>query len=161
VLFGMDDAGRWALAHRARPAPSGMQAGAEAVEHVARRLLRRYGVVFWRLLEREADWLPPWRDLLRVYRQLERRGEIRGGRFVTGFPGEQYATPEAVDLLRAARRAPRAGETVRLSAADPLNLVGILIPGPRIPALRTNWVTYVDGLPVTGPAPTVAAAAAV
>ena len=76
----------------------------EAVEHVARALLRRYGVVFWRLIEREAGWLPPWRDLLRVYRRLEARGEIRGGRFVAGFTGEQFALPEAVGALREARR---------------------------------------------------------
>ena len=93
----MPAAGRW----RAAPAPRRTAGHAdEAVEHVARTLLRRYGVVFWRLLEREADWLPPWRDLLRVYRRLEARGEIRGGRFVAGFSGEQFALPEAVGLLR-------------------------------------------------------------
>ena len=78
------------------PRPAGQPAAggqSEAVEHLARTLLRRYGVVFWRLLEREAGWLPPWRDLLRVYRTLERRGEIRGGRFVAGFSGEQFACP--------------------------------------------------------------------
>ena len=92
ALFGMEDAGRWALARRARPARRPAKRPAdEAVEHLARTLLRRYGVVFWRLLEREAAWLPPWRDLLRVYRRLEARGEIRGGRFVAGFSGEQFA----------------------------------------------------------------------
>jgi ATP-dependent helicase Lhr and Lhr-like helicase len=148
VLFGMDDAGRWALAHRARPAASGSQAGHEAVEHVARRLLRRYGVVFWRLLEREADWLPPWRDLLRVYRRLEARGEIRGGRFVAGFAGEQFALPDAVGMLREVRRKQASGEWVSLSGADPLNLVGILTPGPRLAALTGNRLLYRDGLPV-------------
>ena len=127
--FGMEDAGRWALAHRARPAPAGPQASPEAVEHVARRLLLRYGVVFWRLLEREADWLPPWRDLLRVYRRLEARGEIRGGRFVAGFSGEQFALPDAVGMLREVRRQPASDAWVSLSGADPLNLVGILTPG--------------------------------
>ena len=122
----MEDAGRWALAHRARPAPSGPEARADAVEHVARRLLLRYGVVFWRLLEREADWLPPWRDLLRVYRRLEARGEIRGGRFVAGFAGEQFALPDAVGMLREVRRKPASDAWVSLSGADPLNLVGIL-----------------------------------
>ena len=105
AVFGMEDAGRWALAQRARAAQSGTQA--EAVEHLARILLRRYGVVFWRLLEREAAWLPPWRDLLRVYRRLEARGEIRGGRFVAGFSGEQFALPEAIGMLRETRRKPR------------------------------------------------------
>jgi ATP-dependent Lhr-like helicase len=146
VLFGMEDAGRWALAHRARPAPGATQA--EAIEHVARRLLRRYGVVFWRLLEREADWLPPWRDLLRIYRKLEARGEIRGGRFVAGFSGEQFALPDAVGMLREVRRKQAPGEWVSLSGADPLNLVGILTPGPRLAALTGNRLLYRDGLAV-------------
>ena len=113
------------------PAPSGDAAGAapRPSSIVARTLLRRYGVVFWRLLEREADWLPPWRDLLRVYRRLEARGEIRGGRFVAGFSGEQFALPEAVATLREARRKPASDALVSLSGADPLNLVGILTPG--------------------------------
>jgi ATP-dependent Lhr-like helicase len=119
-----------------------------AVEHVARTLLRRYGVVFWRLLAREAAWLPPWRDLLRVYRRLEARGEIRGGRFIAGFSGEQYALPEAVGLLRQTRRRPAAGDWVSLSGADPLNLTGILTPGARLPALTGNRVLYRDGVPV-------------
>ncbi len=152
ALFGMEDAGRWALARRARPAavPPGQAAGQndEAVEHLARTLLRRYGVVFWRLLEREAAWLPPWRDLLRVYRRLEARGEIRGGRFVAGFSGEQYASPEAVAMLREIRRKDGSGELVSLSGADPLNLVGILTPGPKLGALTGNRVLYRDGIPV-------------
>jgi ATP-dependent Lhr-like helicase len=148
VMFGMEDAGRWALAHRARPAPTGPQANPEAVEHVARRLLLRYGVVFWRLLEREADWLPPWRDLLRVYRRLEARGEIRGGRFVAGFSGEQFALPDAVGMLREVRRKPASDAWVSVSGADPLNLVGILTPGPRLAALTGNRLLYRNGLPV-------------
>jgi ATP-dependent Lhr-like helicase len=115
---------------------------------VARTLLRRYGVVFWRLLTREGGWLPPWRDLLRVYRRLEARGEIRGGRFVAGFSGEQYALPEAVGLLREIRRRPASGDWISLSAADPLNLIGVLTPGPRLPALKNNRVLYRDGLPI-------------
>ncbi|HTV87767.1 MAG TPA: hypothetical protein VME41_02015, partial [Stellaceae bacterium] len=111
-------------------------------------LLQRYGIVFWRLLAREAGWLPPWRDLLRIYRRLEARGEIRGGRFVSGFTGEQYALPEAVGLLRETRRRPPADQWVSLSGADPLNLVGILTPGPRLPALTDNRLIYRDGLPV-------------
>ena len=121
---------------------------AEAIEHVARTLLRRYGVVFWRLLEREADWLPPWRDLLRVYRRLEARGEIRGGRFVAGFSGEQFALPDAVGMLREMRRKPETGALVSLSGADPLNLVGILTPEPKLAALTGNRLLYRDGIPV-------------
>src|SRR5205807_613596 len=83
------------------------------------------GVVFWRLIEREGDWLPPWRDLLRVYRRLENRGDIRGGRFVAGFSGEQFALPEAVGELRRVRRRPPADELISVSGADPLNLGGI------------------------------------
>jgi ATP-dependent Lhr-like helicase len=117
------------------------------VEHVARALLRRYGVVFWRLIERESPWLPPWRDLLRVYRRLEGRGEIRGGRFVAGFSGEQFALPEAIGALREARRQPCADNWVAVSGVDPLNLAGILTPGPKIPALTGNRILYRDGIP--------------
>ncbi len=148
AMFGMADSGRWALARRARPAASSRANAGEAVEHLARTLLRRYGVVFWRLLDREAAWLPPWRDLLRVYRRLEARGEIRGGRFVAGFSGEQYALPEAIGLLREIRRKPGSGEFLSLSGADPLNLVGILTPGARLAAMTGNRVLYRDGLPV-------------
>jgi ATP-dependent Lhr-like helicase len=148
--FGMEEAGRWALARRSRPARSAApsQAAFEHVEHVARTLLLRYGVVFWRLIEREAAWLPPWRDLLRVYRRLESRGDIRGGRFVAGFSGEQFALPDAVAMLRETRRQPAAGALLSLSGADPLNLVGILTPGPRLPALTGNRLLYRDGLPI-------------
>jgi ATP-dependent Lhr-like helicase len=104
--------------------------------------------VFWRLTEREADWLPPWRDLLRCYRRLEARGEIRGGRFVAGVAGEQFAAPEAIGLLRDARRAERTGALVSVSGADPLNLAGLLTPGPRVPALTGNRVLYRDGVPL-------------
>ncbi|HXS39797.1 MAG TPA: DEAD/DEAH box helicase [Stellaceae bacterium] len=147
ALFGMEDSGRWALARRA-PRQDGPHAKPEAVEHLARSLLRRYGVVFWRLLEREAPWLPPWRELLRVYRTLEARGDIRGGRFVAGFSGEQFALPEAIGLLRDARKRPETGAFVSLSGADPLNLAGILTPGPKLAALTGNRVLYRDGLPV-------------
>jgi ATP-dependent Lhr-like helicase len=142
-IFGMADAGRWALARRGATRPAG-----EIVEHVARALLRRYGVVFWRLLEREAPWLPPWRELLRVYRRLEARGEIRGGRFVVGFAGEQFALPDAIGSLRGVRRKPASDLLVSLSGADPLNLVGILTPGPKLSGLMGNRVLYRDGLPI-------------
>jgi ATP-dependent helicase Lhr and Lhr-like helicase len=147
VAYGMESAGRWSLVRRV-PLPEPSIGDSAAVEHLARTLLRRYGVVFWRLLEREAAWLPPWRDLLRVYRKLERRGEIRGGRFVAGFAGEQFALPDAVGALREARRKPPSNALVSVSGADPLNLVGILTPGPRLPALTGNRLLYRDGVPV-------------
>jgi ATP-dependent Lhr-like helicase len=118
-----------------------------ALEAAAWALLRRYGVVFRRLLERES-LAPPWRDLLRVYRRLEARGEIRGGRFVDGFSGEQFALPEAVGRLRAVRREQRRGHLASVSAADPLNLVGIVTPGERLPALSGNRVLFRDGEPI-------------
>jgi ATP-dependent Lhr-like helicase len=118
------------------------------LEHVARTLLKRWGVVFWRLLEREPKWLPPWRELLRVYRRLEARGEIRGGRFVAAMSGEQFALPEAVGLLREVRRRDKPGMLVAVSAADPLNLAGIAVPGSRVPALTGNRVLYRDGVPL-------------
>ncbi|HEY4264767.1 MAG TPA: DEAD/DEAH box helicase [Micropepsaceae bacterium] len=145
VKFGMEDSGRWALIRRTHSAP---QAEADAVEHVARTLLQRYGVVFWRLLAREAEWLPPWRDLLRVFRRLEGRGEIRGGRFVAGFSGEQFALPEAIGALRDMRRQEPTGAWVSVSGADPLNLAGILTPGPKLSALTGNRLLYRDGLPI-------------
>jgi ATP-dependent Lhr-like helicase len=143
--FGMEDAGRWALARRSSPSP---HTSAEAIEHVARTLLRRYGVVFWRLLAREAAWLPPWRDLLRVYRKLEGRGEIRGGRFVSGFSGEQFALPEAIGSLREIRRKPPNGAWISVSGADPLNLAGLITPGPKLAALTGNRVLFRDGMPI-------------
>ncbi|HEY0878737.1 MAG TPA: DEAD/DEAH box helicase [Zeimonas sp.] len=143
-LSGIEDAGRWALVGRSADAP---QPG--DVEHVARTLLRRYGVVCWRLLEREAQWLPPWRDLVRVYQRLEARGEIRGGRFIAGVPGEQFALPEAIALLRASRRAaPQAPQWVCVAAADPANLLGSLLPGTRVPRIAGARVLYRDGVPV-------------
>ena len=157
ALFGMDAAGRWALVRKPAPAEPDADAAArpterlqdeEAIEHVARTLLKRWGVVFWRLLAREADWLPPWRDLLMCYRRLEARGEIRGGRFVAGFTGEQYAAPEAIGLLRDTRRKPHSQSYVSLSGADPLNLVGILTPGSRLPSLSGNRILYRDGIPL-------------
>jgi ATP-dependent helicase Lhr and Lhr-like helicase len=146
ALFGMADAGRWALVRR--PAAGASARGDEAVEQIVRTLLRRWGVIFWKLLGREANWLPPWRDILMCCRRLEARGEIRGGRFVAGFSGEQYATPEAVGLLRDVRRKPHRQQYVSLSAADPLNLIGIITPGARLASLAGNRLLYRDGLPV-------------
>ena len=148
LAFDIESGGRWSAIGRARESAGADESRAEAVEYAARALLRRYGVVFWRLLAQEPGWLPPWRDLLRVYRRLEARGEIRGGRFVAGFSGEQFALPEAVGALREIRRRPSSDEWVSLSGADPLNLIGILTPGQRLSALTANRVVYRDGLPV-------------
>jgi ATP-dependent Lhr-like helicase len=120
--------------------------GTPAVDHTARVLLRRYGVVFRKLLEREGG-LPLWRELFYVYRRMEARGEIRGGRFVSGFAGEQFALPEVADLLKRISRN-YVVDRVSISAADPLNLVGIVIPGKRVPALSGNRVLFEDGTPV-------------
>jgi len=145
---GMDDAGRWALLRRsAVVVPAGGQVPAETLEHLAMTLLRRYGVVFWRLLEREADWLPSWRELLRTFHRLEARGEIRGGRFISGLAGEQFALPEAIPLLREVRRRPADGSLIAVCGADPLNLAGTLLPGGKVPALAGNRLVYRDGVP--------------
>ena len=174
AIFGVENAGRWSLLWPVTSADDDASAGADAsggaaatvaasrpnglsaagvdtsywddVEDVGRVLLRRYGVIFRRLLEREGK-LPPWRDLLRVYRRLEARGEIRGGRFVSGHSGEQFALPEAIPMLRKARKT-AAGGAVSISAADPLNLVGIITPGDRVPAIAGNRVLYDDGMPI-------------
>jgi ATP-dependent Lhr-like helicase len=120
----------------------------ERLEHIANVLLRRYGVVCWQLLVREASWLPPWRDLLRVLHQMEARGHVRGGRFVTGISGEQFALPEAVALLRDVRRRERTGSVVCVAATDPLNLAGTLLPGDKVPAVGGNRIAFRDGVPV-------------
>jgi ATP-dependent Lhr-like helicase len=146
--YGIAEAGRWTLTPRPTAVGASAPADPETIEQIARLLLRRYGVVFKRVLEREADWLPPWYELLRVYRRLEARGEIRGGRFVAGFSGEQYALPEVVASLRALRKEKAEGQLVSVSAADPLNLVGILTPGAKVTALAGNRVLYRDGVPI-------------
>lgn len=145
ALFGIEDAGRWTLTRR-QPTSPAAKLEPEAVEHIARTLLRRYGVVCWRLLEREAAWLPPWRELLRVYHRLEARGEIRGGRFVAGLSGEQFALPEAVGALRQVRKQSPDGALLALSASDPLNLVGTVLPGTKVPRLPGARVLYRDGI---------------
>ncbi|WHZ20202.1 MAG: putative ATP-dependent DNA helicase [Rhodanobacteraceae bacterium] len=128
--------------------PGGRGAESEAREHVARVLLRRWGVVFWKLLEREAAWLPPWRELRRVCQRLEARGEIRGGRFVEGIVGEQFALPEAVEALRRVRKRQHDGALIAISGADPLNLVGSVLPGTKVPAVASSRIVYRDGVPV-------------
>jgi ATP-dependent Lhr-like helicase len=116
------------------------------VEHIARVLLQRYGVVFRAVLEKEEN-LPPWRELHYVYRRLEARGEVRGGRFVSGFSGEQFALPEAAGALRAAANATGI-ERVSVSAVDPLNLVGVLTPGEKVPRLQGNRILFENGVPI-------------
>ncbi|HZV37200.1 MAG TPA: ATP-dependent DNA helicase, partial [Pseudoxanthomonas sp.] len=123
-LMGIADAGRWGLTPKpAEPGGDSASIVPASIEHVARVLLRRYGVVCWRLLEREAQWLPPWRELLREYQRLEARGEIRGGRFISGVVGQQFALPEAVAALRGVRKRAYDGAMIAVSAADPLNLL--------------------------------------
>src|SRR5205807_5726267 len=137
--------GRWSLVR----APAPIEDRDALAEATAEQLLVRWGVVFRDLLVRETLALP-WRDILWALRRMEARGMVRGGRFVNGFSGEQFALPEAVDALRSVRRRARDGEEIRVCAIDPLNLAGIITPGPRVPAVRTNHVTYRDGLPVDG-----------
>jgi len=152
ALLGIADAGRWGLLRRAgnREAKAGnrQSTDTEALEHIARTLLKRYGVMCWRLLAREAPWLPPWRELLRVYQRLEARGEIRGGRFIAGLTGEQFALPEAVGLLRSVRQRAPDGTLVAVCGADPLNQAGQLLAGAKVPNLTSARVLYRDGVPV-------------
>ncbi len=147
VAQGVEDAGRWfSLRNRQGASPEADdERGAAHIEHIAKLLLRRYGVVFRALLTRESGLIPSWRELLYAYRRMEARGELRGGRFVQGFSGEQFALPEAVGLLRKLRRREKTGTLLAISAADPLNLVGIVLPGQRVPALTGNRVLYRDG----------------
>jgi ATP-dependent Lhr-like helicase len=157
-------AGRWSLVREtpepadgshdlvASPTPASTVAESqrlreESVERLARQLLARYGIVVRRILERE-PWLPPWRELLRVLRRLEMRGEIRGGRFLQGAAGEQFALPEAVELLRSVRRRPASAGIVALNGGDPLNLTGLATPGARVAAVPFNRIAYRDGVPV-------------
>ena len=110
----------------------------------SRILLRRYGVV----LEREPAWLPPWRDLVRVYRRLEARGEIRGGRFIAGLSGEQFALPEAIAQMRLVRRQPPDARLVCLAATDPANLLGTILAGAKVARVAGSRVVYRDGVPI-------------
>ncbi len=169
--YGMHSAGRWSLltapavsqssdgsrasgdgrqnalgaAEGAAGSPRLQPKAADDIETWARLLLRRYGIVFRRLLKRE-PFAPPWRDLLRMLWRMEARGEVRGGRFVSGFSGEQFALGEAIGLLRKMRKESN-DELIVVSAADPLNLTGVATPGARIPAYATNRVGYRNGVP--------------
>src|SRR5207244_8365406 len=151
-LASIEFAGRWSLLRTdfaSQPSGNGAESSARdaAIEQFARVLLHRYGVVFRRLLERES-FPVTWYELGRTYRRWEARGEIRGGYFVGGISGEQFALPEAIGLLRSIRKASPNGELIAMSAADPLNLQGILTPGPRIAALTANRVLFLVGLPI-------------
>jgi ATP-dependent Lhr-like helicase len=139
-----DRSGRWFALHAGREA---LQERAAHVEALAWALLHRYGVIFRRLLAREASRVP-WRDLARVYRRLEARGDIRGGRFVTGMSGEQFALPDAVERLREIRRSSPDGRLLTISAADPLNLTGILTDGERVRVSTGNRIVYRNGIPL-------------
>ncbi len=139
--------GRWSLLESA--VPPGRESALDAeelAEEVARVLLDRWGVVFRDLALRES-FTVPWREVLRALRRLEARGLVRGGRFVTGFHGEQFALPEAVEALRRLRREPHSGERVVVAAVDPLNLSGVLLPGARVPSQPGRTVVLVDGAP--------------
>jgi len=149
--------GRWALLHT-QSLDERCADRDHALEAICNVLLRRYGVVFREVLARESI-LPPWREVIAMLRRLENRGEVRGGRFVTEFLGEQFALPIAVESLRALRREPAADETVTVSAADPLNLVGIVVPGDRVAANSGAFVTFRDGA-AAEPAPPLVASAA-
>jgi ATP-dependent Lhr-like helicase len=133
-------AGRWALLHTGDPIEKW-----RSLESACWMLLKRYGIVFRDVIAREANLLT-WRELLMAFRRLEDRGEIRGGRFVDGFLGEQFALPVAVESVRAMRKVPPANEIITISAADPLNLVGILVPGERVPAISGKTVSFRDGV---------------
>src|SRR5450432_2521741 len=137
--------GRWSLL-----SPLQGEDPQKAIESVCKMLLERYGVVFRELLARECI-LPRWRDLLINFRRMEDRGEIRGGRFISGFIGEQFALPMAVDSLRATKSLPASGEAITISASDPLNLAGIVVPGERVPAISGKYVSFKDGVLVENP----------
>jgi ATP-dependent Lhr-like helicase len=134
--------GRWTLARGAAAVDR-----EDAVQLQALTLLKRYGIICRRLLIRETN-AAPWRELTRIYRRLEARGEIRGGRFVAGFSGEQFALPDAVERMREVRRTPPDGQLIAISTADPLNLAGIVTPGERVRAASRNRLVYRDGQPI-------------
>ncbi len=148
--ISVDGAGRWELVSTSVPGwTAAAQVDEEALAmHAALVLLDRYGVVFRAIVQREMKAMPPWRLVLRGLRRLEDRGEVRGGRFVSGFTGEQFALPDAVVGLRAVRRLGDDERLIAISAADPLNLAGIVTPGDRVPATGQNRLLYRNGQPV-------------
>jgi len=153
VVTSLEFAGRWSLLRTSGVETdsalrrNGAANREESIEAFARVLLRRYGVVFRRILEKESISVP-WFELVRVYRRLEARGEIRGGYFISGVSGEQFALSEAIGSLRSIRKTPGNGDLIVISAADPLNLAGILTPGPRVAAISANRILLRDGIPV-------------
>ena len=153
IMNSVDAAGRWSAIACATENPGTPEKSTwpgtdeNTLGAVVDTLLKRYGVLFRKVLEREPD-LPPWRELLYVCRRMEARGEIRGGYFVEGCSGEQFARPEAIALLRKQKNATQELPAAVISASDPLNLVGVILPGDRIPALHTNRVLFRNGLPV-------------
>ncbi|MGZ5566046.1 MAG: Lhr family helicase, partial [Limisphaerales bacterium] len=154
-VTSVEFAGRWSLLRSAdalvganqEHADSIVRAPDEAIETFALTLLCRYGIVFRRMIERESLNVS-WFELGRAYRRLEARGEIRGGHFVTGVSGEQFALPEAIGLLRSIRKTPAKGELITISGADPLNLAGILAPGPKVTAITSSRILLRDGVPI-------------
>jgi ATP-dependent Lhr-like helicase len=146
-IFSMNYAGRWSVLHDQHNVDHELQHQQESNETIAWALLRRYGILFRKLAERE-NLAPPWRDLVRVLRTFEARGQIRGGRFVEGYYGEQFALPEAIVELRNVKKENSHDVLISISAADPLNLTGIMTPGRRIPAYTGNRILYRDGVPI-------------
>ncbi len=142
LTFDMSAAGRWSqMQHKTA------EASKDDLEQIAWALLRRYGVIFRKVVERE-NLVPPWRDLVKQFRKMEARGQIRGGRFIEGVWGEQFALPESIGVLRDTRKKEKTGTLITINAADPLNLTGILTPGDRVPAYSSNRILYKDGIPV-------------
>ncbi len=144
--------GRWAYVRAPGSDPADVD---RLAEYIAGVLLDRYGVVFRDLVVRESFGVP-WREVLRALRRMEARGVVRGGRFVSGFVGEQYALPEAVEGLRRTRRDPLRGERIRIGATDPLNLTGVVLPGPRVPSIPGRSIELVDGALAETPGPQIA-----
>ena len=147
----IDDAGRWSIISKPEQAEepqsyNWIKTDMDTLNHIAYTLLKRYGVVFHKVLEREQN-LPPWRELLYAWRRMEARGEIRGGRFVEGFTGEQFALPDAVGMLRKYKDGKLQIPNIVISATDPLNLIGIVLPGEKVSALHTNRILFQNGLP--------------
>lgn len=142
-----DQAGRWSLITQPDTEEENAQLETEDLEYIAQVLLQRYGIVFRKVLERETS-LPPWRDLLKIYWRMEARGEIRGGRFVQGFSGEQFALPNAIGALRKIRNRSKTGELIAISSTDPLNLTGLILPGDKVPMSKNNRILFRDGIPI-------------
>jgi ATP-dependent helicase Lhr and Lhr-like helicase len=144
ISGGAGSTGRWCLL----PAPASAPDRDELAEAVAEQLAARWGVILRDVAARESLAVP-WRDVQWALRRMEARGTVRGGRFVAGFSGEQFAHPDAVDVLRTVRKQPHTGQPVQICAADPLNLTAVVLPPPRVPAIPANTVTYVDGVVAT------------